>query len=307
MVVLLSSCTRHLKKNETIPQNAAGMDDLEIIAENYVSDGVDFYQNKDYSAAVSRWKKAVKLIPNDAEVYNFIGLAYHKNSQLDSAIAAFKKAVELQPDYHQAWSNLGYMHFLKGEYNRALEFYNEALKVKPDYTQAMLNKREVEKILSGKVHLQAYTLVSNAEKVDSLELQIKNYRKALALDSAYVEAWNNLGVAYYFYGKTDSAVYCIKKALDLNPNYETAHNNAGYLLLGMGNPEKAVPHFQKAILIRPHYLEAELNLLDAYVQLKDYNNANIILQLLKAEYAYHPLVKARVKEYGKLIRTEMEK
>jgi len=299
ILLFLSSCSRFFKKEPTPPVETP--EQREIIAENYVSDAIDFYQAARYEEAIKTWNKALRIIPNDAEVHNFVGLAHHRLGDLDSAIISFETAVEIDPAYHQAWNNLGYMNFLQGNYEKALRYFDESLQVNPNYEQARLNRQKTAEIIDGRLKIQAFELVEKTSQIDSLELQILNYRKALDVDSNYVDAWNNLGVAYFYYSNFDSAVFCLKKALDINPDYPPAHNNAGYILDALGEYDQAIAHYQKAIKLRPTYIIAMANLVDSYVHKKDYESAKTMLQGLRSMDPNNHLVRQRIEEYQELL------
>lgn len=297
--LLFTSCTHWFKKEQ--PDAGAPVESAELVAENYVSDAIDYYQAAKYRQAISGWKKALEMIPEDAEVHNFVGLAYHRIGKLDSAIIYFEKAVEIDPDYYQAWNNMGYMYFLQANYQKALEFFDQALKANPNYEQARLNRVKTSQIIDGKIKIQAFELVERSSEIDSLELQIANYRKALQIDSNYADAWNNLGVAYYYSGNLDSAVIALKKALDKSPDYAPAHNNVGFILDSMGEYERAIAHYQKAIELRPNYLIAMANLLDSYVHKRDLDSAKIVFQALRQMDPGNSLVQQRIEEYQELL------
>jgi tetratricopeptide (TPR) repeat protein len=299
---MITNCARQVKK---VPPPEGPAETPEIIAENYVSDAIDFYQEQKYSEAITSWKKALQIIPQDAEVQNFVGLAFHRSGKLDSAITHFKQAVMLDTLYYQAWNNLGYMQFLQGNYLDALENFYQSLKANPTYEQARLNYTKASQILEGRLQIQAFELVEKTAIMDSLELQIANYRKALEIDSNYVDAWNNLGVAYFYYSNLDSAVLCLKKALDKNPDYPPAHNNVGYVLDVLGEYDQAIAHYQKAIQLRPNYLIAMANLVDTYMHKKDYDSAKVILDSLRKAEPDNHLVRERIEEYQEILYGNM--
>jgi tetratricopeptide (TPR) repeat protein len=300
--LMIISCAKQVKKT---PPPIEPTETPEIMAENYVSDAIDYYQNQKYAEAITSWKKALQIIPQDAEVQNFIGLAFHRTGKLDSAVIHFQKAVELDSQYYQAWNNLGYMQFLQGNYVAALGNFYKALKANPNYEQASLNFARASEILDGRLQITAFELVENTTKMDSLELQIANYRKALSIDSNYVDAWNNLGVAYFYYSNLDSAVICFKRALDKNPDYPPAHNNAGYVLDVLGEYDQAIAHYQRAIQLRPNYLIAMANLLDSYMHKKDYDSARVILDTLRKAEPNNDLVRERIEEYQEILYGNM--
>lgn len=269
LIFILSGCGIFTKKKPPITK-----EEMEIVAENYVQTGIDYFEQQEFRKAKDEWKKALQYIPKDAEVHNFLGIAYHRVGHLDSSITEYKKAVELDPNYYQALNNTGYIYFLKGEYQTALQYFDRALHINPSYQQAVLNRQKCKEIMDGRLKIAAFELFENANTMDSLELKIKNYKKALAIDSNYVDAWNNLGVAYHYYGYIDSAVYCLKKGLSINPEHPQINNNIAFLLDGRGDYKAAVYYYQKAILAKPDYMVAMANLGDTYYNMKDYNSAH---------------------------------
>ncbi|RMG66524.1 MAG: tetratricopeptide repeat protein [Calditrichaeota bacterium] len=244
-------------------------------AENHVQDGIAYFQKQKFREAVREWRAALKLIPNDAEVHNYLGIAYHRLGLLDSAIVAHRQAVRLDSLYYQAWNNLGYIYFLKGQYDSALVYFEKAVAINPTYAQAKTNLQKCREILAGKIPLRAFALLQEAEKADSLPLQLKYYRAALSVDSNYTDAWNNLGVTYAYLGEPDSAMDCFYRALKLNPNHVQALNNLGYMLDLSGRYEEAIRFFKRALEVDPGFVTALINLGDAYFHKGDYPSARI--------------------------------
>ncbi len=277
-VSVFSGCAVFMKKPAPPPPTPEA---IEIEMENYVSNGIDYFKRQNFRKAIEQWKRALQLIPEDAEVHNFLGIAYHRVGELDSAILSFQTATRLDPEYYQAWNNIGYMYFLKGDYKGALMYFDRAIKINPYYEQALLNREKCQEIIEGKLPIQALEIYENAARLDSLELKIRNYKKALAIDSNYVDAWNNLGVAYYYYGYVDSAIICFKKALALNPDHPEVHNNIAFILDASGRYEDAISHYQKAIKLRPTYVTAMINLGDTYFHMKDFESARKIWELAR--------------------------
>lgn len=248
-------------------------EELSVLGENHVTSGIEFFDSGNFSAAINEWETALKYIPGDAEVYNFMGIAYHRLGKLDSSIYAYERATELDPEYFQAVNNTGYIYFLKGDYNNALRYFQLALKIEPEYEQAKINRVKCIEIMEGKIPIAAFELFEEAESLDSLRLKINNYREALRLDSNYVDSWNNLGVAYHYFGYIDSATYCLNKALSINPEHPQVNNNVAFLLDATGKYEAAVYYYQKAIKYKPNYTIAMENLGDTYTRLKDFKSA----------------------------------
>ena len=89
---------------------------------------------------------------------------------------------------------------------------------------------------------------------------IQAYQKAIELNPAYVEAYNNLGIIYQEAGDLDRAFQVYQKATEINPQYEKAYNNLGIILHLKGRLEEATAAFQKALILNPNNVESLINL-----------------------------------------------
>lgn len=280
ILVIFISCSGPVTKTkpviEEIPSPKVEVTPIET-GETLVIEGVKYYEDGKTDSAIFAWKSALKYLPEDEEVHNWLGVAYFKKNNIDSAIYYYKKSIELNKENYQAYNNLGYVYFRQGDYKKALTYFEKALAINPFYEQAQLNYETTKRILEGKRSLEAFELFEKAANEDSLEVQLQYYKKVIQLDSDYVDAYNNIGVAYYYLGQIDSSIIYLKKALDLNPSYPEANNNLGFILSQLGLNEKAIPFFLKAIKERPNYIFALINLADSYYFLKEYEKAQKIL------------------------------
>lgn len=264
--------------------------------ETFVIKGVKFYEEDKIDSAITIWKKALQYLPEDDELNNWLGLAYQKMNNMDSAQYYYEKAIELNENNRQAYNNLGYVYFKKGDYKRALDLFEKALAIDPFFEQAQLNYETTKKILEHERSIQALELFEKAANEDSLQVKLQYYKDALKLDSNYVDAYNNIGVTYYFLGNIDSAIIYLKKALEINPKYPQANNNIGFILSQLGFNKKAIPFFIKAIEERPNYIIALINLADSYYFLKDYKNAEKILMEASKLEPDNPDLRRRLKK-----------
>jgi len=89
----------------------------------------------DPDAAIESYKKALKIQPDFAEVYNNMGTALKDKGDPDAAIESYKKALKIQPDYAEAYNNMGSALKDKGDPDAAIESYKKALKIQPDYAE----------------------------------------------------------------------------------------------------------------------------------------------------------------------------
>jgi Flp pilus assembly protein TadD len=242
-------------------------------AENFVSEGVAYYQDGNYEKAVSSWKEALELIPGDAEVHNFIGISYHNLNRLDDATHHFVMATKLDTTYYEAYNNLGYDLFLQKKYGEARRAFETALDINPQYTAAKLNYERTKKIMSGALKREVFELTEQAAKIDDVDQQISFYEKILMIDSLNAEVHNNLAVAYYYADSLDGAYDHLNIALKINKDYPEAINNMGYIYKVAGRYQEAVNLFLKAISLKPKYVFGLNNLGETYMLMNENENA----------------------------------
>ena len=243
------------------------------MADNLVSDGIKYYQAGNDSIAVEAWRKSLEINPYDAEVYNFIGISLHRMDKVEEALEAFKVAVQIRADYYQAHNNIGYMQFLLGQYEEALNSFNTCLTFEPEYEPAEKNKKLTQQVFGGNLSRTAFEIAEEASKEYDAQKQISDYRKVIEIDSTYIMAQNNLGVAYYYEGKIDSAYFHIKKALEIKKDYPEGLNNLAYLYKVEENYELAIKLFLKALTLKPKYFGALNNLGETYLLNGEKENA----------------------------------
>lgn len=272
--LIISSCAWFVSEPKEDTTEDIRAEEMRLaMADNLVSDGIKYYQAGNDSIAVVAWRKSLDINPYDAEVYNFIGISLHRMDNIDDALDAFKVAVQIRADYYQAHNNIGYMQFLLGRYEEALNSFNTCLAMESDYEPAVKNKNLTQELFAGNLSKTAFEIAEQASKEYDAKKQINDYLKVIKIDSTYIMAQNNLGVAYYYEGKIDSAYFHIKKALKINRDYPEALNNLAYLYKIEENYELAIKLFLKALTLKPKYFGALNNLGETYLLNGEKENA----------------------------------
>jgi tetratricopeptide (TPR) repeat protein len=90
------------------------------------------------------------------------------------------------------------------------------------------------------------------------------YKKALKLESNFLDALINLGVAYYQLGKYSKAIDAYEKAISLDPHSPSIYNKLGSAYIIHGRFSKALDSFKKATEIEPDNPVSHYNLGIAY-------------------------------------------
>jgi tetratricopeptide (TPR) repeat protein len=123
---------------------------------------------------------------------------------------------------------------------------------------------------------------------------IEQYKKAIAINHQFANAYNNWGNALLDLKKPKEAIEQFKNAVDIDPNFEAAYNNWGNAQQTLGlsfenqyqNKEAsfhfniAICLYKKAIKIDPQFAYAHNNLGAAFYNNKQFENA--IMQYKKA-------------------------
>jgi len=86
------------------------------------------------------------------------------------------------------------------------------------------------------------------------------YRRAVELDPANVDAWNNLGGLLMDAGQLDEAAACLKKVAELNPETPGAHLNFGTVLQKQGRDDAALAEYARAAELGPNLFQVWNNL-----------------------------------------------
>ena len=77
-----------------------------VTAEDYLNQGLDYYNQGKYDKCIESSNQALKLKPDYADAWNNIGAAYLKLAQWDKAIDACKKALAINPNHTLANNNM---------------------------------------------------------------------------------------------------------------------------------------------------------------------------------------------------------
>ena len=126
-----------------------------------------------------------------------------------------------------------------------------------------IDKSELESLKAELAELRKHRdkdLLQAALVTEDLIDRVTLLRKAVQLNSAWVEARLELGKAYRELGKYDDAVKSLEVAKDLAPNNAEVRRELGVSFSKMKKPEDAVHHLRKAVRFAPKDVEALSNL-----------------------------------------------
>jgi tetratricopeptide (TPR) repeat protein len=145
-------------------------------------------QADDHKGAIDEYQLAIKLAPNDAELYEGMGWEYRKLGQADQAAKAFAEQLKLSPGNPIAMYNLASAQVDSGHEREALPLLQEVVKIYSHPTAA------------------DYYL-GRALAVEGQEQQaVLAFQRATTLDGEMQRrAWYQLSQVYRQLGKTEEA------------------------------------------------------------------------------------------------------
>ena len=156
---------------------------------------------------VSRFRKALKMYPNDYATLNDLGAAYINFTQKpDSGMAFLKKAIALRPDLQSAYVNMAMAYSKKNQLDSAIIYYKKVLQINPGALSAVFKMADLY-FEKGEV--------GNAIKIN--EDIIKAYP---TLDVPYF----NIGYYHIMHGDTTTAIQYWEQAARRKATYEVCYN-----------------------------------------------------------------------------------
>jgi tetratricopeptide (TPR) repeat protein len=170
------------------------------------------FVNKDYSQAVSIYRKALLINPQSEDVPVCLAKIYSLKKNFSEAEKILKDLLKRQPSNIKAYEHLAPVYLAQNKLNKAAACYKEIV---------MLKDRPLEEyLLLGSILLY---LNKPKEAIDF-------YEKSLEIDSNDIRSYNGLGAAYSILSRWDQAIGSYKKALILNAKDEEAKQGLLYAL-----------------------------------------------------------------------------
>ena len=188
---------------------SANMDHL---ASQALSGGIDKYMAKDYEGAAKDFKRAFGLSPYSSFAYDatkYASMAYQALGETDNAIKTYKRAIEVNPLDDRLQLDVGNLLFGQERFGEAIEAYEEAVRLYDDSTNRfslgqayMKTKRfkdaenQFTKIIrmGGDSVRNGYFGMGQAYREQGrYDDSIAQFERAMQVDSEFYEAYTEMG------------------------------------------------------------------------------------------------------------------
>lgn len=249
------------------------------------------FDQRDYSAAASAYRKATEIDPARAEAFFGLGSTLLKQTQYKDAAQALEKAAGLGHTGKQLYMDLGGAYEALQDFAKAAEAYEKYIGLGPADAWTAQLRLGVSRT-SLKDYAGAIAALTEAEKAQPRDLQVrlslaKAYEEAGQLENAeaaytaMAELNPKEALSYYrqifrIYdgaNRLDRAVAPAKKIIELEPANETNHYYLGLTYFKDQKYNEAIAAFQQAIAVKADFPHAWFQIGSSYINMKKYREA----------------------------------
>lgn len=160
-------------------------------------EGLELQKQRQYAAALAAYEEGLKVVPNDAVLYNDKGAVLDILKRYTEALVAYDEAIKRDPTYTYAYNGKGNALYGLKRYTEALAAYDEATKRDPSYANAYNGKG------ATLYDLKRYTEALAA------------YEEAIKLDPTFAIAHYNKGLTLQVLGRNREAEQAFARAKEL--------------------------------------------------------------------------------------------
>ncbi len=264
-------------------------------------------EQKSYDEAIEYYLAYTRDVRDNADAYFNLGVAYENANKINHALSAFKKAFAINPEDSNLIQEIGRCYHVAKNYENALKFYLNALQNKPNDPDLLYNIALVYGQMGNNDKMIEYlnrsiVLKNNPLAVKDLSSAYVNkgksaygqaaygqaitmYKKALEIDINNVEAYKGISEIIGISLSSDEIIENVKKELETTTDNPELYSVYGEMLVQKGRTQEAQEAFLKALEINPDLYSAQIYLADIYYNGKQYTEA---LELYQKVSKKHP-------------------
>lgn len=238
--------------------------------------GVVRKRQGDLTGALSSYRQALRLAPDDVEARFNMGVALLAVGRPGEAERSFAAVLRRDPGFAEAHLNLGQLALARGDIVAARRAFATATELRPDWGLAWFNLGVAAS--SGEdfvTALDAYGRAAAAmpndprpwnnrgnllRQLGRLEEAEASLRHALAVAPGFADTLNNLGIVLMQQLRFDDAIACYDHVLALDPQASDSLFNKGLAHHMAGAVGEAMALYRLALAADPSHADASNNL-----------------------------------------------
>jgi tetratricopeptide (TPR) repeat protein len=259
-----------LLTRDQITTLSAGIVSAVIINEKW--DGTSFFMKAKITADPTEVAKSIDKLRNDTEktkeLEELKKLTNNYAKEIDKLKKELAKAKIENPNQHPTTTTIKEYNatiekmsaadlyarglkltFTPGKTNEAIDLFTEAININPKYVAAYIARGKAYNALNHFLFVHnkySYKGIEVAHK-NNLELALKEFNRAIDLDSQSAEAYYNRGGAYAGLKYYQVALKDYNKAVDIDPKMYAAYMGIGSMYNQMGKKQLAIEEYTKAL------------------------------------------------------------
>jgi len=196
---------------------------LESLANNALSKGIDLYRRQDYEGAIRAFRRSVGLAPNSShstDASKYMANAYMALGDKDGAVKAYEDALRRSPNQDDIYISLGNLYFADGNYDEAAAAYEKAVKIWP----------------SSDNHYALGQAYLNAGRHSAADLE---FNTVLRMEPDKPGGYYGLGLNFSKQGRYEDAILQFKEAIRIDPKFYDGYAELGYAYADLGEMDEA--------------------------------------------------------------------
>jgi tetratricopeptide (TPR) repeat protein len=208
----------------------------------------------EFESALTSWKMAMRLDPDDYHAYQNMGAALSVEGRTEEAAEQLATAVQKAPGRRLVHINYAYVLFKLQRLDLALAHFEAALALNPRDRAVASSRDLVRSVQEGEIPFSVWVPYEKALGVQLTDpaAAAQHYREVLLLAPGFSAAHMNLGLALYAQGKKEEARKSLMTAVEYAPKDPGALFNAGSVALAEGDAAEA-----ERLLNRAHQLDPQ--------------------------------------------------
>ncbi|MGA7804652.1 tetratricopeptide repeat protein [Bradyrhizobium sp.] len=197
-------------------------------------------QQQRHDEALKALDTAVKLRPDDAELWRQMGNLLAEQQRLPEAVLSLQHALKLDPRNVNAANRCGIVLHELGRFEEAAACFARCDELLPNHAAVL--------------HGRARALIG----LERFEEALADGHHAYARDAGNAEICNTIAIALHRLGRHDEELAWLDRALALRPDHVEALSNKAHAL-GPGRSDDALALFDRALALQPDHVPVLLN------------------------------------------------
>jgi adenylate cyclase len=160
-----------------------------------------------------------------------------------TAVASYREAIALDPRFGRAWAGLAHALSLARDWGWSVTG------IAPDSLQPLAVSAAEHAVRLDSSSAESWLSAAMVERADDVRRALVLHRRAVALDSANVEAIHQLAWGYLANGELDSAITWERQAIARDPYYAFTYAGLGQMLDISGRAAEALAVLAQGIVV----------------------------------------------------------